>query len=433
MRAVKLCALLALAFSLLVLPGCWGSKETDEVAYVLVAGFDKGEKDDIVVTANIANPREIAGVSGGGEGGGGGGSSAGTVTLSVESYAPIAALNLLSTVVDRQISLSHTRAYVFSEELAREGTGRWLIALSRYREVRGTAQIFVCRGKASDYINTNKPALETSPAKQFELIANLSGNHGLYPSVQFVEFYSHIKSFSAQALAPLVAIHEGGLESADSEMNKVGDSELGKYTAGEIPVAGESKSQVMGTAAFRGDKMVGTLNGQETRYYLLLKGDFVHGLTSIPDPFSEGQAEKVALIGFQLHQGSKPQYRTYIDENGNVFIDVEIFLEPEIVASTSFVSFERPDLKPVLEEAISKYIEQGCNTLVKRAQEEFRSDIFGFGYYVKRNFWTIKPWEEFNWLGRFPDAQVNITVHSNIRRTGLMLKTTPLVNGDEGS
>jgi spore germination protein KC len=407
--------------------------ETDEVAYVLVAGFDKGEKDNLVVTASIAKPRTIAGVSGGGGGGGGGeGGGASTVVLSVETYAPAPMVNLFNTVIARQISLSHTRAFVFSEELAREGIGKWFLPFARYREVRGNTQIFVCRGKAKDFIEKNKPSLEINPTKQFEFIANLSRRNGLYPSIQFENFYSEIKARAIEASAPLVAVHEGGLESARPGVSKGGDIALGKYIAGEVPISGGNKVQAIGTAVFHGDKMAGYLNGQETRYYLMLRGRFDQGFTSIPDPFAGEPVQENAYIGFQIHQERKPKYTTHIDEDGNVSIDVEIFLEPEIIASTSSVSFESPDLKTVLEETFSKYIEQGCNTLVKRTQEEFKSDIFGFGYQVKHNFWTIPPWEEFKWLERYPDAQVNVTVHTRIRRTGLLLKTLPFNMGGEG-
>lgn len=433
MKAARLCALLLMIFPLLFVTGCWGSKETDEVAYVLVAGFDKGEKDNMVITISIANPRMITGISGGaGGGGGGGGGQEGksTITLSVETYAPAAIVNLFNTTVERQISLSHARAFVFSEELAREGIGKWLLPLSRYREVRGTSQIFICRGKAKDFIEKNNPLLELSPTKQFEFITEQTKNHGLYPNTQFQEFYSDIKSKSVEASAPLVAIHEGGLESAKPGVNKGGDIALGKYIAGEVPVSGGNKAQAIGTAVFHGDKMAGYLNGQETRYYLMIRGLFSSGFTSIPDPFAEEPAKESAYVGLLIHQARSPIYRTHIDEYGNVSIDVEIFLEPEIIASTSFSSFERPDLKPILEEAFSRYIEQGCNTLVKRTQEELKSDIFGFGYHMKHHFWTTQPWEEFKWLERYPDAQVNVTVHSRIRRTGLIMKTVPVPGGD---
>jgi spore germination protein KC len=151
--------------------GCWGSRETDEVAYILSIGLDRGEQDRFLVTISIANPQNIAGAGAGGAGEGGLGSS---VIMSVESSAVIPSLNLFETSVDRQLSLLHTKAYIISEELAREGLHDLLLSLIRYRELRGTALVLVSRGSARDFIEKNKPLLELSPTKQFELIRKLT-------------------------------------------------------------------------------------------------------------------------------------------------------------------------------------------------------------------------------------------------------------------
>lgn len=421
---VRLCALLILALSLLSLPGCWGSWETDEVAYALALGFDKGEKDNLVVTVSLANPKVIAGMSGGGGGGGGG---KGTLVVSVETYAPLAAIDLLSSTVDRRISLMHTKSYVFSEELAREGLNKWLSPLLRYRDLRTSSLVFISRGKAKDLIEKNNPMLELSPSKQFELLSKLSKEHGLFINAPFLDFYEDLLSHSVQPSAPLVASHEGGLESAKPGDNKAGEIDLGKYLAGEVPISGGNKSQAIGTAVFRGDKMVGTLDGQETRYYMLLRGLFRNGIMSVKDPQT---GDPTLPVGFMVHQARSPAYKTSIDENGNVTINVELFLEPEIIGIYSGINYESPDLKPILEEAFSRKVEQGCQDLIRRTQEEFKADILGFGNHVKHHFLTVQTWREMNWLGRYPDAQVNVSVHTTIRRTGLMSKTIPVVSGD---
>jgi len=425
---VRLCALLILALLLLSLPGCWGSKETDEVAYPLVLGFDKGEKDNLVVTMSIANPKVIAGMGGGGGGGGGGGEGGkATIAVSVETYAPLAAIDLLNTSVNRRISLMHAKTYVFSEELAREGLNKWISPLLRYRELRTTSLIVICRGKAKDFIEKNNPMLELSPTKQFELVNKLSNEHGLYLSTQLLNFYEDLKSQSIQPSAPLVASHEGGLESAKPGASKGGELALGKYIAGEVPISGGNKSQVIGTAVFRGDKLVGTLDGQETRYYMMLRGLFRSGIMNVTDPLA---GDPTVGVGLLVHQARSPEYKTSIDENGNVSIDVELFLEPEIIGIFSDINYERPDLKPILEEAFSRRVEQGCQNLLHRTQEEMRSDIIGFGNHVKHHFLTVQSWRKMNWLGRYPDAQVNVSVHTKVRRTGLMAKTIPTVSGD---
>ncbi len=418
MRTVRICALFITILASLTLAGCWGSRESDGIAYVLAVGFDKGEKDSLVVTVGIANPRTLVG---GGGGGAGGESEKNIVVYSVETYAPLAMPNLLNTTIDRPLSLLHAKAFVFSEELAREGLGKWLLPLIRNREVRGTSQIFISRGKAREFIENNNPFLTISPAKQYDLIYELSDEHGLYSSIQLTQFYDYLKSEAIEATAPLVGVHLGELESAKPGVAKGGDIALGKYVAGEVPVAGRNKAQFIGTAVFRHDKMLGTLNGQESRYYLMIRGLFGNGVTSVADPLSEDSA----FVGFRVQQARDPEYKVNIDEDGKVSIDIDIFLEPEIIAYTGVNSIARSDLKPIYEEAFSKYIEQGCNTLIKRTQEEFRSDIFGFGQHLTHRFWTVQDWEEFNWLHRYPDAEINVAVHSHIRRTGLIMKIIP--------
>lgn len=421
MRKTRACALILLAFMLLTLTGCWGSRETDEVAYVLALGFDKGEKENLVITVMIANPKVIAGISsdGGGEEGGGG-----ALIYSVESYAPLAAIDLLNTTIDRRVSFLHTKAFLFSEELAREGLAKWLNPLNRYRELRGSAQVFVCRGKAKDFIEKNKPPLELSPTKQVELLSMMSKETGLYHNTQFREFYEETKSDFIQPSIPLVAIHEGGLESAKPGIGRGGEAPLGKYIAGEVPIDGSNQAQVIGSAVFKGDKMVGILNGQETRYYLALRGLFQSGITGIPDPL-----EPNTPVGLMMYQARRPKYTTAMDPEGNVTINVDIYNEPEIINIMSGNNYENPDNKALLEQTLSEQSQVGFHNLIRRTQEEFQSDIFGFGNQVKRKFWTVQSWKDFQWLKRYPEAQINVVVHNKIRRTGLQLETKPVTGG----
>ncbi len=426
MRAVRVCVLILTLMIIITTTGCWGGRETDEVAYVLAIGFDKGEQDELLVTVRVANPRAIAGAGAGAGGEGGGGGAQSTLVLSVESNTPIPTLNLFDISVDRQLSLLHTKAYVFSEELAKEGLGRLLLPLNRYRELRGNSLILVTRGKARDFIENNKPLLELSPTKQFELIRELPGTHGLYSITLFQQFYNDIKSLSMEGTIPLVAIREEGSGTAGTGARGGGEQILGKYTAGEVPIKGGNRAQIMGNAVFRRDRMVGEISGEEARYLLILQGGFKRGKFSVADPLA-AEPMSVALMVIQA-RGSK--IRTTIEPDGSVAVDVDIYLEPEIIGIMSGVNYETEENKPILEEAISREIEQGCRNLIQRTQKEFRSDIVGFGKHLKHHFWTSQPWEEFQWLARYPEAQVNVTVHTQIRRTGFLLKTTPIRGGE---
>jgi len=424
-RAAKLFIFFLVVFTFVFLTGCFGSRETDENAFVLAMGFDKGEKDNMVVTVSIANPKVIAGMAGG-AGGGAKEGGKNVIVQSVETYGPITGIEQLSTATSRHLSLLHTKAYIFSEEMAKEGLAFWFSTFSRHYELRATSYVFVCRGKAKDFLEKNQPPLEISPTKQYELIGSLSEAHGLYQNVMFKDFYQDIKSWTTQASMPLVAIHEGGLETAKPGVKKGGELTLGKYIAGEVPITGENKAQFDGTAVFREDKMVGTLNGEETRYYLMLRGQFENGYLIMLDPL----VAELQGVGLIVHQARSPKYVTRINEDGSVTIDVDLYLEADLAAVLSGINYESPDNKPIIEEAFSEKIKEGCQKLIKRTQEEFKSDIFGFGQQVKGHFWTMQPWREFDWLNRYPEAQVNVTVHTRIRRTGLQLKTSPAHGGE---
>ncbi|OPY58943.1 MAG: Spore germination protein A3 precursor [Pelotomaculum sp. PtaU1.Bin035] len=423
MRAAKFGALFLTSLAFLLLTGCFGSRETDETGYILAMGIDKGEKDNMVVTVSIANTKAIAGMTGPG---GGIGGARNTLVQSVETYGPLTSLEQFDTAVSRHLSLLHTKAYIFSEEFAREGLESWFGTLSRYYELRATSYVFVCRGKAKDFLEKNQPPLEISPTKQYEIIGNLYKSHGLYQSNMFKDFYQHIKSWTTGPSLPLVAIHEGGLETAKPGYNKGGELGGGKYVAGEVPISGENKAQFCGTAVFLSDKMVGTLNGEETRYYLMLRGEFNNGFIIISYPLVPENA-----LGLIVHQARSPKYATTINDDGTVTIDVDIYLEADLAGTLSNVDFESTDVIPIIEGAFSSHVQQECQRLINRTQKEFKSDICGFGEQVKGHFWTVQPWREFNWNQKYPEAAVNVTAHTRIRRTGLKLKTSPVWEGGE--
>lgn len=416
MRMFKLLATIILP---LFLAGCWGSRESDEIAYVMAIGIDKGKKGNLMVTFQIANPKVIAGITGGG-GGGGGGNGGGNVEpfLYVSTHAPlpIAAFHLVNATQSREISLLHTKAFIFSEELAREGLKGYLNPLNRYRETRGTSFVFISRGRARDFMQKNQPLLEVSPSKQYEMIAQLSNVHGLAPKTNFEQFYHNTKALSIAPTVPLVGVNEKGMATVKPAEPHV----LGNYLAGDLPVAGESKVQFIGAAVFSGDRMVGELDGNECRHLLILQGNLQRSFMVLDDPLKQS-----GHIGLTLYQARKPIVEVSFTEEGPV-INVEVFQEPTIVGIASGINYENTKYKPILEKEVTRLIEEKCMELVNRSQNEFRADIFGYGEAAKRHFLTLGDWEKYNWPEVYPNAQVNVKVNVKIRRTGLMLKTSQI-------
>ena len=327
MKNVKL--VLALVV-IILLSGCWGSQETDQTAFVLAIGFDKGKMENVRVTFQIANPKVIAGMTGGG----GGGQEKPFVFTTIDAPLPIPAFQLLNVVRSRNISLLHNKVFIFSEEVAREGLAKFIQPLNRFRETRGTSFVFVCRGTARDFMEKNKLELDVSPAKHYEIVASLSRLHGFGPSTHFTDFYETTKTRSEEPAVPLVGINEEGLGApAKSQADSLGD-----YLAGDLPASGVT-AQFMGTAVFSGDKMVGELTGDESRYLLMLKGEMEQSFIVIDDPKRPG-----SIIGLTLRQARRPVIKVSVSGEVPV-IDVELFQEPSIVGIPSGINYEDIKLK----------------------------------------------------------------------------------------
>lgn len=412
MRAARFVAVLILSA---LLTGCWGSQETDELAYVLAVGFDKGPENNVITTFQIANPIAVGGTATSGGGGGGGGRQAKPlINVTTIQRLPIGAFSLVGTQRSREISLLHATAYVYSEELAKEGLSDYLFPLNRFRETRGTALVLICKGRARDFLEKNIPVLEADPAKQYHHLIMLNRRHGLSVISTYSEFYSKTKSDSVQATVGMAAISK-----EDVDWKAPAPDTLGDYTAGDLP-SNKGEAQFLGVAVFDGDRMVGEITGDEARYLNMLTGDLFQSYLTITDPIKKDES-----IGLSLLQASAPKVKVTFSAEGPV-IDVDLYQEPNIVGISSGINYESVELKPVLERALEDLLRERCRQLVTRSQEEFRADIFGFGKVAKKNFLTLDQWEQYDWIKMYPQARVNINVHVKIRRTGLMFKTQPV-------
>ena len=164
--------------------------------------------------------------------------------------------------------------------------------------------------------------------------------------------------------------------------------------------------------------MVGELNGDESRALLMLRGEFSTGSIAMADP-----KDKELRITIDTKAQKKPEIKVNFLE-GKPVVNVKIFLEGDIQNLQSTAEYESTELKPVLEEAFKVYIKGILDKTIDKCKT-LNVDVFGFGEKAVMHFLTIQEWEEYNWLGRFKDAEVNTEVEFTIRRTGTLLKTNP--------
>lgn len=404
-------------FALLFIPGCWGYREVDDSAYILVLGVDHGRENILALTAQIAVPRAMGG-GGMGGGGGGGGNQKSTLNITVESRSILTGLDLMNASVERRVSLKHLKAIVFSEALAREGLERYLGPLLRYPEFRRNTFMGISRDKPEKLIERIKPIMEANPAKYIELLVTSQSYIGFSPFAQVHHFYNDMKSASIQPAAVLVGIAGSQPVHRYGEANGVNE---GHYLAGQLPRKGGGDVEMIGAAVFRGDRLAGELNGEETVLLNMLKGQFKESLFAFPDP-----ERPKRFVTLRVLAQSKPQVQVAWNKGRAPEIQVQVPLEAEITSIQSGINYERPERLPRLEAAFNRVAEEKAAELIRKSQEDFRADIFGFGFQARYLAATWPQWRQMDWLAAYPDAAVSVAFNTHIRRIGLLRETSPV-------
>ena len=391
----------------ILLTGCNGAKELDKVGNVIAIGLDACEEEGmILVSYQFAIPQ-------------GEGSEAdakkGTVIITNKVATIAEALNLVNSQISYTPSMSHTKVIVLGEELARKGADEILAPFMRYREYRGSMFALVAKGTAKELLDKNKPSFNTSMSKYYEQMLGTGSYSGYYLRTSLHQYYTRTKSHSGQPYLTLVAINPESDEGKIST-EKVPGGKLAGYKAGDIPRQGGNPLEFAGTAIFSNNKMVGMLSTTETRILAMLLGEYPHGFLSVEDPL-----DTKLFININLRLGAKPKIKVERVE-GRPVIHVSIALEGDISNIGSGINYEEKSYTSLLEAQINKVYEQEMKNLIARTQE-LDSDVAGFGYYLRPDFQSNKEFDDYQWNDKYRHAEVFVEVKSQIRRSGLMLRT----------
>ncbi|HEY5563509.1 MAG TPA: Ger(x)C family spore germination protein [Clostridiaceae bacterium] len=409
-RKLSLLIILLILFSLF--SGCKDSTEIDENVYTIVIGLDKGSNDNIVLTIQYPQFKSSSKVTSG--------SSSNTSVDSIETSSILSGIDEFNMAISRNVSLKHTKLIVFSEELAREGIGKYLAPLARFREARRSMFVAVSNGKAVDFINENRSSISENITKSVELMLSQAKGTSYFPFIIFHTFYKNMLSPYGETIAMYIGVNNlSGLAIGKADIpHSALETDI---KPGELPRTGGVKREYVGTAVFRGDKMVGYLNPYETRYMSMITGSFEKALLTIVDKKSPGD-----VIPLDVRLGRKPKISGFFNK-GTPIINIKLNMEADIGAIQSRINYEDPGMIEDLNNQIKTYLETEIKKMLTKTQEEFKSDVFEFGTIFAAYFGTIQEFEGYDWLKHYPDAKINLDLTVSIRRTGLIIHSFPVL------
>ncbi|PAL14836.1 Ger(x)C family spore germination protein [Peribacillus simplex] len=376
---------------LFLLTGCWDKIELEEQAFVVVVGLDKGKEGMLDVTFQIANPqvgstdRSKADKEKAYE----------IVTLSAPNLS--VATQMANVSVTRNITLSHVKALIVGEELARDNMFLHISeTITKERGLRESVLFLVSKENASSFIRNNKTPFETRPHKFYDLMGERWKETGFVPLSTYQMYLKNIQHDAGAFLSIY-----GTAKNRHQKVKKEEDENV----AGEVKIRSGSHTQSIGSVVFKNGKAIGKLTGEETRLTLLLQQDSdVHELTtSFTDPI---KTEKTIGTRIIIEKKAKIKVNT---KKSSPFITATVPVKVDLVSVPSLVNYST-NIKngDRLKSHIEKELERKTDKVVKKSQEELEVDIFEFYYAARRKFLTMKQYEAYNWMKSYPKATVII-------------------------
>ena len=409
---MRIAKLLIAVFMTCLLCSCGGS-EPNDVAFVVALGFDKAEENYYQITVQFAKVTQISG--GASEEGGKAGSEI-IQNITVEAPDLYSGINTANHIISKKFSLSHAKLIVFSRELAEEGIGDLVDTIVRSNEIKPDVFMTVASESAKGYLTEVKPVVEVNPAKYYQLVYGENESGGI-PKTNLHNFYFDKEIQSKSSVIPLAGVTQTDGSAEENAENKAhGNAPINEsgfeyrvknYTAGEVAVNGENKSEAMGMAVFKGDKMVGTLGSIDGELYNLLSGNLKRSYIS----FRNGQNDKLIVV--RIFQDKKPSYRIDIKKKK---VKIKLFVESDLYSKPS----ENFDVE-ALEEEITKEINAAGEQFIKKVRDEMDCDPLGLEEKMEYNFLTNHQLEQYDFKNDFKNYDIEVNTEFRIRRIGMKL------------
>ncbi|WP_233426168.1 Ger(x)C family spore germination protein [Paenibacillus massiliensis] len=381
---------LSLLMCLVLVPqlsACWDSTELNERAVVAAIGIDRSEQQRYEVSFQIIVADEIA-------------SSKARGTSPVIQYREtgntiMEATRKAARKVPRRISLSHVRAVVISEDLAREGIGNLLDFLERDTETRLTMRVLIARNGQAKNVLSTMTAIGRIPAN--DITGKLENSERVYGETYVVNIDDVIRRMNVAGSGPVIA----GVELTGKQENAPKKDNVDKI----IP---DVTIFIHGASIFRRDKLVRWLDEKEAMGLSIIRNKIKSRVSSLtcgkePDAMivETDFAQSDLNVSFQ---GGEPVFTFVIKQTG-MLSEVNCPLD---LTGTDVI------------EAIQHEWTKDTHDLVMsavRASQHSHTDVIGLGEALERK--NPKYWSRVSndWDKKFADSTVQVKVISVIKHT----------------
>lgn len=378
MKYQKLIVLFFIIGCIVMLSACWDQRPLRDQSLILAIGYDKG--DDHALKKTVTYPKQSEENKSSEPNSSGQGSN----TLTMTGNTVKDAEEKMDKVITEKFDRSKTRVIIFGANLAEEGIFSTLDSI--YRDLRGPlyANVAVFDGEAEDALNIKSDQVSMTSELYAELLDS-ADKAGI------------TKNKNVQNACPILLV-----KGKDLVLPRLSIDEKTKDVI------------VQGLALFHKDKMVGTLNIDQSTMFLLLSD----------------KPAKYTTFNFKVNDNEKDPYKQFVNfkiqkisrdlnlDTSKDNIDAKIDLKIDIDID-EYAAYELEDKSKVdkLERKIEKNLNKSAEETLAITQE-VNSDILGIGTKVKAYHNDV--WKSLDWVEAYKQVNFEVDFSVNIIRHGIL-------------
>lgn len=388
-------------FSSLLLTGCAGKREINDLALVMAVGIDKGSKDGMVkVTAQVSRPGDARGQTGAPIG------QSGETSWNVEAEGEtiFEAIRNLTGISSRRVFWAHNFIIVINEEVAKEGIGDIIDFFTRNPELRMRTLVALTPDKASE-ITSTITSLEVVPGEALSKLFRYTNISTLAPHTEIKDLLAAYLSESTEPILARLTLEERKIDSLKPEEGaKVNQVELS------------------GAGVFKNDKLVGILQADELQGIILFRDKIDSGVVVIDCP-----KEPKNEISVELNKQKFDVEPTY--KNDKVSFNAKLDATVTVVEAGCPFSISDKEAVKQLEKSVEAKLNDDINKSIEKIQKEYQSDVLELGKIFQNKY--PYEWKKMkkDWADTFANAEINLSIQANVESGSLLFQ--PTISGKE--
>ena len=374
----------------------------DNIAVVVAMGIDLNTDGTLKVCFQFTNPSSIS------ENGSSEQSS--SIIKTVTSTSINSAINVMNSNIGKELSLSHCKLVVFSEDMAKKGITNEIYTLINNAQIRPSTNVVISKCPAEYYISNSEPLLENLISKHYELFLNSSQYTGYTCNATIGDFFDKMLCNSCTPYAILGGINFQLPNNTNDAFTTIEANSISNSSN----LGGKTSSENIGLAVFNKGSMVGELNAIETLSFMCITDQINGFLITMPDPYNEENYIDVYLT---------PTRKTKFDVsfvNGSPFIKLDCNFKGQIYSMTSESNYLKPETLEDVSNACNYYMKYIITEFLYKSAKEFNADIVGIGKHSLKSFLTFDEYADYNWLENYKNSFFDVNIDVNVKSASLL-------------